>query len=91
VTEYCAAVKAGKRPVAGSESLTPEQLRLEALCLGFRTREGVALEVIRQHSRWQVSLSELQEARLVMLANGRAVATPQGLVVADRLPLWFVD
>ena len=91
VTAYCAAVKAGRRPVAGSEALTPEQLRLEALCLGFRTREGVALEVIRQHPRWQVPLAELQEARLVMLANGRVVATPEGLVVADRLPLWFVD
>ena len=51
--------------MAGSEDLTPEQLRLEALCLGFRTREGVALEVIQGHPRWRLVLSELTQAGLV--------------------------
>jgi putative oxygen-independent coproporphyrinogen III oxidase len=91
VAEYGAALNAGKAPVAGSEDLTPEQLRLEALCLGFRTREGVALEVIRGHPRWQMILSELAQAGLVKQQNGRVAATPQGLVVADRLPLRLVD
>ena len=77
--------------MAGSETLTPEQLRLEALCLGFRTREGVALEVIRQFPGWEAVLSELQESGLVQLTAGRVAATPEGLVVADRLPLRFVD
>ena len=77
--------------MAGSETLTPEQLRLEALYLGFRTREGVALEVIQGHPRWQIFLSELEQAGLVRLTDGRVTATAQGLVVADRLPLRFVD
>ena len=54
MTQYGAALNAGMAPVAGSEDLTPEQLRLEALYLGFRTREGVALEVIQGHPRWQM-------------------------------------
>ena len=91
VAQYCAAVSAAVAPRAGSETLTPEQLRLESLCLGFRTREGVALEVIRQFPRWEAVLSELQESGLVQLTAGRVAATPQGLVVADRLPLLFVD
>ena len=91
VAQYCAAVSAGGTPQAGSETLTPEQLRLESLCLGFRTREGVALEVIRQFPIWEAVLSELQGSGLVQLTAGRVAATPQGLVVADRLPLLFVD
>jgi len=91
VAQYCTALGAGGTPLAGSESLTPEQLRLESLCLGFRTREGVALEVIRQFPGWAAALSELQAAELVQLTAGRVAATPQGLVVADRLPLRFVD
>jgi hypothetical protein len=33
----------------------------------------------------------LQEAGLVHLTDGRVAATPQGLVVADRLLLLLVD
>ena len=81
----------GTTPVAGSEDLTPEQLRLEALYLGFRTREGVALEVIQGHPRGQMVLSELVEAGLVRQEDGRVKATARGLVVADRLPLRLAD
>ena len=91
VAQYGAALNAGEAPVAGSETLTPEQLRLEALYLGFRTREGVALEVIQEHPRWQIVLAELEQAGLVRQENGRVMATPEGLVVADRLPLRFAD
>ncbi len=91
VAQYGAALNLGTAPVAGSEDLTPEQLRLEALYLGFRTREGVALEVIQGHPRWQMVLSELEQAGLVTVAHGRVTATAQGLVVADRLPLRFAD
>ncbi|MCX5889135.1 MAG: radical SAM family heme chaperone HemW [Deltaproteobacteria bacterium] len=88
---YTATLAKGELPVAGSETLTPEQLRLEALCLGFRTREGVALEIIRQFPGWEAVLSELQGSGLLQLTAGRVAATPEGLVVADRLPLLFVD
>lgn len=91
VSHYCEVVNSGQAPLAGSESLNPEQLRLESLYLGFRTREGVALEVIQQQSGWQSVLAGLEQAGLVRLAHERVTATAQGLVVADRLPLRFVD
>jgi len=91
VRQYCEALKAGRAPLAGSETLTPDQLRLESLYLGFRTREGVSLEVIRQQPRWQAVLAELSEAGLVRLDRERVAATPEGLVLADRLPLFWVD
>ncbi|MGA8571617.1 MAG: radical SAM family heme chaperone HemW [Desulfobaccales bacterium] len=88
---YAAALAAGWAPLAGHEALTPEQVRLETLYLGFRTREGVDLEVIESQSGWERVLSRLQDEGLLRLNNGRVAATPRGLVVADRLPLLFVD
>ncbi|MGA7562457.1 MAG: radical SAM family heme chaperone HemW [Desulfobaccales bacterium] len=88
---YVAALAAGRAPLSGRETLTPEQVRLETLCLGFRTREGVDLKVIESHSGWGKVLSRLQEEGLLRLENGRVAATPRGLVIADRLPLFFVD
>ena len=77
--------------MAGTETLTPEQIRLETLCLGFRTREGVSLATIREQPRGDAMVAELTQAGLVRVDRGRVIATPQGLVVADRLPLWFAD
>jgi oxygen-independent coproporphyrinogen-3 oxidase len=88
---YTAALAAERAPLAGREALTPEQVRLETLYLGFRTREGVDLEVIESQSGWGPVLSRLQAAGLLRLTNGRVAATSRGLVVADRLPLLFVD
>ncbi len=87
--DYCAALDAGLPPVAGAETLTPAQLRLETLYLGFRTQDGVALATLQAQPGWEAILTELTEAGLVEVRHDRVVATPQGLVVADRLPLWF--
>ena len=91
VEKYCLSLNAGETPVAGSETLTPEQIRLEKLCLGFRTREGVSLETIREQPGGEAILAELTQAGLVRLDRDRVIATASGLVVADRLPLGFTD
>ena len=81
----------GPAPVAGEESLTPEQIRLENLALGFRTREGVSLATIREHPDGDAVLAALTQAGLVRVDHDRVIATACGLVVADRLPLGFAD
>jgi putative oxygen-independent coproporphyrinogen III oxidase len=91
VEKYCLSLNTGETPVAGSETLTPEQIRLEKLCLGFRTREGVSLETIREQPGGEAILAELTQAGLVRLDRDRVIATASGLVVADRLPLWFAE
>ncbi len=87
---YCQALPESP-PVAGSESLTAEQLRLEALYLGFRTKEGVALEVAARQPQGQKMLADLEASGLVQIRNGRVRATLQGLAVADRLAVCFCD
>jgi coproporphyrinogen III oxidase-like Fe-S oxidoreductase len=84
-------LNAGEAPVAEAETLTPAQIRLETLALGFRTREGVSLATIREHPGGDAVVAELVQAGLVRVEHGRVIATLDGLVVADRLPLEFVD
>jgi len=91
VEQYGSSLEAGLAPLAGEETLTPTQLRLEALYLGFRTREGVSLDLLRAQPRWRTVLAELRRTGLVRVADGRLVTTPQGMVVADRLPLLFAE
>ena len=91
VEKYCLSLNAGEAPVAGEESLTPEQIRLETLYLGFRTREGVSLATIREQPGADAMVAALTQAGLVRVDRDRVIATAQGLVVADRLPLGFAD
>ncbi len=88
---YCQALALGGAPVAGSETLTAAQLHLESLYLGLRTKEGVALDLIRPQPRGDLMLGELQKAGLVKVRHGRAAPTREGFLVADRLPLWFAE
>jgi oxygen-independent coproporphyrinogen-3 oxidase len=91
VEKYCLSLNAGEAPVAEAETLTPEQIRLETLALGFRTREGVSLATIREQPGADARLATLTQAGLVRVDRGRVLATLDGLVVADRLPLEFAD
>jgi oxygen-independent coproporphyrinogen-3 oxidase len=91
VGDYCSFLNAGEAPVAEAETLTPEQIRLETLALGFRTREGVSLATIREHPGADAKVAELTRAGLVRVERDRVMATLDGLVVADRLPLEFAD
>jgi putative oxygen-independent coproporphyrinogen III oxidase len=89
--DYCQALNAGEMPVAGEEILTPEQTRLEALYLGLRTREGVGLDLMPNMHRGQVMLQEIVKAGLAEVKENRLIPTREGLVVADRLALGFME
>jgi putative oxygen-independent coproporphyrinogen III oxidase len=89
--DYCATLDAGRPPLAGQETLTPAQIHLETLYLGFRTQEGVPLSTLREHPRSEAILSELVAEGLVLVDRDRVTPTPHGLVLADGLPLRFSD
>ena len=91
VESYASSLNAGQPPVAEVETLTPEQIRLETLALGFRTREGVSLATIREYPGGDAKIAALTQAGLVRVDRDRVIPTLDGLVVADRLPLEFAD
>jgi oxygen-independent coproporphyrinogen-3 oxidase len=93
VDRYLDALVAGERPVEAAECLTEEQLRLEALYLGLRTKQGICLQhyARRYHvdllAQKQDSLSALQKEGLIAIEGGYLYPTRTGLAIADSLAL----
>jgi oxygen-independent coproporphyrinogen-3 oxidase len=88
-------VDAGDPGEAGSETLSDEDLALEALMLGLRTPEGVDLGELRR--RYGVDLQaanrrlveRLVRRRLLTLDGERLLPTARGLAVADGVAASF--
>jgi oxygen-independent coproporphyrinogen-3 oxidase len=86
-------VNSGRAPLAGEEDLSPEQLRLEALYFGFRTKRGIhgpdfreryGIDLFREKGS---ALRCLQDEGLVTLEDEFLAPTRRGLALADRLCL----
>ena len=93
VDTYVRELAEGTLPVAAEESLTADQLRLEALFLGFRTSRGIHLESYQKRHRVDL-LSEkrkviqsLTDEGLVEIRDGFLRPTKAGMAVADSLAL----
>ena len=91
IDAYLGELAAGRLPVAASETLTPDQLRMETLFLGFRTKRGVNLtDFQRRFGRDLLAdkgkiLKRLGEEGLVEVRNGFLRPTPAGMAIADSL------
>ena len=93
VGDYIKELAEGKMPLDGSEKLSPDQLQLEALFLGLRTRAGIDLKLYQEKygldllaAKKQV-IEKLRENNLVTVERGFLKPTITGLAVADSLAL----
>jgi oxygen-independent coproporphyrinogen-3 oxidase len=77
------------RPVEEEEKIGEKEKSLEALFLGFRTKKGIELEVLRKYKKVEIVLNRLIESNLIEIKGSRAVSTKKGFLVADRIPLMF--
>lgn len=90
---YITDIKAGKMPITEREILTEEQLRLEALYLGLRTKKGIHLKDFAEQyhcnlvSEKREILDRLREEGFISIQDGYLRPTLAGLAVADRLAL----
>jgi putative oxygen-independent coproporphyrinogen III oxidase len=89
VEDYCRALEAGRRPVQESEDLSPDQISLECLFLGFRTESGVSIGSVSATPSQEKILAHLQDEGLVEIRSNRVTPTTKGYLVADSLPLLF--
>ena len=91
--EYLTSINAGNLPVQETETLTMEQLRLEALCLGLRTKRGVSLQGFKNQYAYDLFtekkelLAKLEEEGFISIRNGFLYPTQRGFAVADSLSL----
>ena len=93
VRDYITELAEGKMPLDSSETLSPDQLQLEALFLGLRTKDGIDLKLYQEKygldllaEKKQV-IENLLENNLVKLERGFLIPTLYGLAVADSLAL----
>jgi oxygen-independent coproporphyrinogen-3 oxidase len=90
---YLDAINAGTLPVEETEILTMDQLRLEALYLGLRTKKGVCLQDFKSRYDYDLLmekkeiLGKLQEEGFISICDGYLYPTKPGLAVADSLSL----
>ena len=90
---YIKDLKRETPPVAASETLSDEQLRLEALFLGLRTKSGICLQDYKLRYGYDLlsekaeAISLLTEKGLVEIKNGCLKPTLAGMAVADSLAL----
>jgi oxygen-independent coproporphyrinogen-3 oxidase len=93
VEAYLKTIAEGKKPVDRSENLTQEQLALEALFLGMRTKDGIDLEQYKTRygsdllTEKSLIINELIKNELVELQGGSLYPTMAGMAVADSLAL----
>jgi oxygen-independent coproporphyrinogen-3 oxidase len=93
VKTYLKEITQDKMPVENTETLSIEQLQLEALFLGLRTKAGIDLK--RYKTSYGVDLLEdkktiidaLIKNKLVELKNGLLRPTRAGMAIADSLAL----
>jgi oxygen-independent coproporphyrinogen-3 oxidase len=93
VKTYLKEINCGKMPVENTETLTEEQLQLESLFLGLRTKAGIDLNLYK--TRYGVDLiadkktviDALIKNKLVELKNGFLRPTRAGMAIADSLAL----
>ncbi len=93
VKKYSAKTKQGKPPVESGEILSAEQLKLEALFLGLRTKDGIDLKLYQKRYGSNLLkdkksvIESLTENKLLKIKNGHLRPTLAGMAVADSLAL----
>ncbi|MBA4394561.1 MAG: coproporphyrinogen III oxidase [Desulfobacca sp.] len=89
LNRYGQSLEKGCLPIEGQEDLSPEQVRLEMISLGLRTRAGLDLRSLSDLPNLEKILSKLVESEWVSMKNNHIVPTLKGFLMADRLPLLF--
>jgi oxygen-independent coproporphyrinogen-3 oxidase len=89
VNRYCQSLEEGRLPVEAKEELSEEQVRLETISLGLRTRAGLDLKHFGVSPNIKRALSRLVEYQLASVTDNHIFPTLKGFLLADRLPLLF--
>jgi oxygen-independent coproporphyrinogen-3 oxidase len=93
VKTYLKEIAQNKMPVENMETLSAEQLQLEALFLGLRTKAGIDLKLYKTQygvdllKDRKIVIESLIKNKLVEVTNGFLRPTRAGMAIADSLAL----
>ncbi len=93
IMQYASDLERGERPIEGEERLSPEDLMLESLFLGLRTRKGIDLGIFRETNNLDLekekreTLQRLEDDGFIVIREGHLSPTLRGYAMADSLPL----
>jgi oxygen-independent coproporphyrinogen-3 oxidase len=88
VNKYISVLSHNHLPVEEREVLSPEQMKIENICLGLRRKEGIPLDMV-QDKEGPVGI--FIQSGLAAVSKGFLSLTPRGLCVADELTLRLID
>lgn len=91
IEEYMSQITAGKSPIAEKETLTREQMIMEAIYLGLRTTRGIDLELfaqmfgIRFEDVFKPEIYRLKKEGRLKLTDTNCALTPKGMAYHDSI------
>lgn len=82
-TTYKQKLFSGDSPIAETEKLTAAQIKDESIMLSIRMRQGLQVELLEPHQ--MEILAIYRENGYITLTEDRALLTPAGRLIADRI------
>ncbi|MGA3083403.1 MAG: radical SAM family heme chaperone HemW [Thermodesulfobacteriota bacterium] len=89
LNRYCRALEEGRLPIEEQEALTQDQMQMEVISLGLRTKAGLDLRCLGEKKEVKKMLPRLVENGWISISDNHLIPTLKGFLVADRLPLFF--
>jgi len=96
VKKYIQDIEVGKLPLAGEEQLSPEQLMIEAICLGLRQTKGIVIDVFDKKfgvsfkRMFEEVISDFEEKGLMEFSQNRCALTHRGMLYLDSIASMFI-
>lgn len=91
VRRYCEALEKKESPVEENEVLSKEQVVMESVSLGLRTKWGFDKRLVGDTSESKKNIAMLIESGHILVKGDMIVPTKKGFLIADSLPLYFIE
>lgn len=96
VKKYIQELSTGRLPRAGKESLSREQLMIEAVYLGLRQAKGIVIDAFDKKfgvdfkAMHTETIADLKKKGLVEFSQNRCALTPKGMLFLDSIAALFM-
>ena len=96
VKKYIQELSTGRLPRAGKESLSREQLMIEAVYLGLRQAKGIVVDAfdkkfgVNFKATFTAAIIDLEEKGLIKMSQNRCALTSKGMLYLDSIAVMFI-